>query len=145
MMPLQVYTARITYGGADALDITRKTADRDPSAPGRWWAPSWSIVREAKAGSAHATRLRELRNPAQADRIAAQSWARYEERYRQEMLASYRLNRAAWDELLARESVTLCCFCPSPGTCHRRLLAGYLGQLGAMVHGERTGRCEVAT
>lgn len=51
-MTLQVFTARITYGGADALDITRKTADRDPAAPGRWWAPSWSIVREAKAGLA---------------------------------------------------------------------------------------------
>lgn len=58
------------------------------------------------------------------------------------MLASYRLNRVAWNELLAREVVTLVCFCTNPGTCHRRLLAGYLGQLGAVVCGERPAEAQ---
>jgi uncharacterized protein YeaO (DUF488 family) len=68
------------------------------------------------------------------------TWALYVEAYRSEMRESYRTQRAAWDALLARESVTLVCYCTDAERCHRTLLAGILAKLGATVAGERGSR-----
>jgi uncharacterized protein YeaO (DUF488 family) len=56
----------------------------------------------------------------------------YQVRYLAEMRRSYRTQRAAWDALLAREAVTLVCYCVDAARCHRRLLAAViLPKLGA--------------
>jgi len=57
--------------------------------------------------------------------------------YTAEMRASYRERRLTWDALLAHAEVTLVCYCNDPAHCHRTLLAGILGKLGADVRGER--------
>ena len=42
-MSLIVHTARVSYGGADRLDVTRKSAGPE----GIVFAPSWAILRPA--------------------------------------------------------------------------------------------------
>lgn len=121
-MTLTVYTARVTYAGADRLDITRKSAGPDGIA----FAPSWKIL-----GPMLRSRKRE-NGPA-----GALLWDGYVEDYTAEMRISYREQRPAWDSLLARESATLLCYCNDARHCHRTVLAGILGKLGATVHGER--------
>lgn len=116
-MTLLVHTARITYAGPDRLDVTRKSGD--PT-----FAPSWGILRpmiDARRQGGNWTWL----------------WPRYVEQYTAEMRQSYRANRAAWDALLARAEVTLCCYCTDALHCHRTVLAEILGKLGAVVKGER--------
>lgn len=117
-----VYTARVTYAGADRLDVTRKSANRD----GRAFAPSWDILKPALY-------LRREHGVAAFEA----HWPRYVLDYTREMRQSYREQRAAWDALLARESVTLLCYCTDPAHCHRTVLAEILGKLGATVKGER--------
>lgn len=117
-MTLHVHTARITYAGPDRLDITRKSGD--PA-----FAPSWAILRpmlDAKRFGSSWVML----------------WPEYVEDYTAEMRISYRENRAAWDVLLARDEVTLLCYCVDAKFCHRTVLAGILAKLGADVRGERT-------
>jgi hypothetical protein len=121
-MTLIVYTARVTYVGIDRLDVTRKTARPD----GLPFAPSWKIL-----GPMLRSRKRE-NGPA-----GALLWPEYVEDYTAEMRASYREHRAAWDRLLSCAEVTLLCYCNDPAHCHRTLLAGILGKLGADVRGER--------
>lgn len=55
------------------------------------------------------------------------------------MRASYRGNYPAWAWLLSQDERTLVCYCTDPNHCHRTLLAGILGKLGAEVKGERRG------
>jgi hypothetical protein len=117
---LVVYTARVTYAGADRLDVTRKSG----GALGVVFAPSWALLRP------HLAARREGRD----------TWDAYAPMYRAEMVASYRAHRAAWDALLAREVATLCCYCTDPARCHRTLLAGFLARLGADARGERDRR-----
>lgn len=109
-MTLAVYTARISYAGADRLDVTRKSAGPD----GLPFAPSLRILSPMLT-----------------------AWPTYVRAYTAEMRTSYRERRAAWDALLAREEVTLVCYCADPAYCHRTLLAEILGKLGAHVDGER--------
>lgn len=114
---LLVHTARITYAGPDRLDITRKSGDAT-------FAPSWLLLRpmlDARRQSGSYVWL----------------WPRYVSDYTAEMRVSYREHRAAWDGLLARAEVTLVCYCTDPAHCHRTVLAGILGKLGATVMGER--------
>lgn len=116
-MTLTVHTARITYAGADRLDVTRKSGDST-------FAPSWPLVGpmiRARKSDPHWLRL----------------WPEYVTSYTAEMRVSYRENRAGWDALLARDEVTLVCYCTDPMHCHRTVLAGILGKLGAAVKGER--------
>ena len=70
--------------------------------------------------------------------MALRHWPRYVADYTHEMRMSYRRNRLAWDALLARSEVTLLCYCTDANFCHRTVLAGILGKLGAVVKGERT-------
>lgn len=131
-MPLRVSTARLGYVGADALDITRKSG----GTTGEPFAPSWSILSPALDARHHAEQLRKQGNHQEAERREAAAWDVYAPKYLEEMRSSYARNRARWNELLARPSVTLLCYCPQPTRCHRTLLAGILEKLGAEVVGE---------
>lgn len=122
-MATRVHTARVAYGGADRLDITRKSAWPD----GLPFAPSWSILGPI-------LRLRRSDDPFAVEH----AWPKYVADYTAEMRASYRENRPAWDALLARGEVTLVCYCTYPTRCHRTVLAEILAKLGADVRGERT-------
>lgn len=124
-MTLSVYTARVTYAGQDRLDITRKSAGPD----GLPFAPSWKIL---------GPMLMHRREGGAIDPYFG--WPQYVEDYRREMRAGYRLCPDDWNALLARDEVTLVCYCSDPTHCHRTLLAGFLGKLGATVRGERVVR-----
>lgn len=119
--PLEVWTARVSYAGTDRLDITRKGGDPI----GVTWAPTWATLRPLIVARA------------ESDVAEEGAWQTYIPAYRAEMRASYRTSRQVWNELLARERVTLVCFCVRPERCHRSLLAGYLSLLGARCLGER--------
>lgn len=114
---LRVYTAQIgTYHGADALDITIKSARPE----GRPFAPDrWDMVLGVKRGHV--------------------SHGAYRAYYLEGMRESYRRHGDAWAALLARDEVTLLCYCPpAMPVCHRRILAReILPVLGAQYCGER--------
>lgn len=137
-MTLTVHTARVSYDGADRLDITRKSAGPD----GIVFAPSWAILGPALKAREVADWLLKasLWEREAAERIEREAWEAYVPAYIAEMRESYRTHRAAWDALLARESVTLVCYCTDPERCHRTLLAGILAKLGATVAGESGSR-----
>lgn len=109
-MSLVVHTARVSYGGPDRLDVTRASG----GAEGTPFAPSPKLLAAGK-------------------RMAFEEYRRL---YIAEMRASYHANRRAWDALLARERVVLCCYCTDPERCHRSALAWILGKLGARIDGE---------
>lgn len=154
-MALRVFTARLGYRGADRLDVTRKGADP----VGVIYAPSWAILRPALdalrlagdlrrgAGApppmgpeVDAARFAEGADVARriGEAFEASTWALYRAAYLAEMRESYRRHGPAWRELLARESVTLMCFCADPARCHRTVLgAEILPALGAAFDGER--------
>jgi hypothetical protein len=120
-MTLQVHTARISYGGPDRLDVTRKgawlarKAGRD--APGEPWAPSWDLLKKAKGGELH--------------------FDEYDPLFLAEMRVSYQRHRTAWDGLLARSRVVLVCYCVDAEQCHRWLLRTRIfPALGAVDAGE---------
>ena len=119
---LRVHTARVTYAGADRLDVTRKSAGVE----GLPFAPSWRILRPM-------LRLRAERGPAAFE----QAWPRYVEDYTAEMRRSYVEHRRAWRGLLDRQEVTLVCYCADSDRCHRTVLAQILTKLGATYLGER--------
>jgi uncharacterized protein YeaO (DUF488 family) len=119
---LCVFTARIGYSGFDRLDVTRKSAGPE----GLPFAPSWQILAPVLA-------MRRRRG----QRAARSAWPRYVVDYTAEMRRSYREHRAVWDKLLARDEVTLVCYCPDPMFCHRTLLASILMACGAKYAGER--------
>lgn len=121
-MTLVVHTARVTYRGPDRLDITRKGA----TGPAVAFAPSWKIV-------APILQLRREGDVGAEER----AWPGYVEAYTREMRNSYRGNFPVWAWLLNEREVTLLCYCMNPERCHRTLLAGFLGKLGAELRGER--------
>lgn len=133
MTKLRVYTARYSYRGPDRFDITRKGADdhqkkHGAPAEGEPFAPSWSILTPAKALLDHVD-----------PHVRDESWKLYARAYAAEMKVSHMKHRAAWDALLAREEVTLVCFCDlDKHGCHRTLLAQILVKLGADHLGERS-------
>jgi len=147
VVTLRIHTARIAYRGPDRLDITRAGADaarrKGEPFPGEPWAPSWGILKPALDARSRAFTIRNSTggNIALADRIEADAWAAYVPAYTAEMRASYGRYRAAWDALLAREEVTLCCYCSAPPGrelhCHRVLCAPMLVKCGAIYMGER--------
>lgn len=130
-MTLIVRSARISFEGPDRLDVTRKSAPPE----GLPFAPSWAILGPAIEARKRAEQLRGAGcHAAGYERLA---WERYERDFMQEMRTSYVANRAAWNALLARETVTLVCYCADAEHCHRRLLrAVILPKLGAVDGGE---------
>ena len=141
-MTLTVHTARVSYDGVDRLDVTRKSAGPD----GIVFAPSWAILGPAldllkcaeDVGSQSCDSCDRMN--CDGPRIAHMTWALYSAAYVAEMRESYRTQRAAWRALLAREIVTLVCYCTDPARCHRTLLSAILAKLGATVAGERGSR-----
>jgi len=122
---LDIWTARISYGGEGRLDVTRKG-----NSP---FAPSWTLLNETKA------RVKR-------EGVTEAGWTWYRKRYVVEMRRSWRHHRAAWDELLSRLGpegapgrVVLCCYCTDYLRCHRSVLAELLvaaGGDGVLYHGE---------
>lgn len=111
---MRVYTAQISYRGADGLDITVKSS----RGLARAFAPTWEIVLGHKAGTI--------------------SDEEYVQRYKAMLRRSYVRNRKAWEWLLAQEEVTLLCYCRRGKFCHRLILADILSQaFGAEYRGER--------
>lgn len=133
-MTLAVYTARISTRDPHRFDVTRQSGD----AVGRVFAPSWAILTPALAALRCANDLDTLGATERARDMRDRTWAAYEIAYRAEMLDSYRRSRAQWLHLLGKRRVVLCCYCTDAARCHRTLLAGYLGKLGAEVCGELT-------
>lgn len=143
-MPLIVYTARISTRDPDRFDITRKSGG-DLGLP---FAPSWTILGPALEARRKSERLgqgpwNEDADGADAEQahddareILDAAWALYVPAYLAEMRISYRRLRPAWSALLARPRVVLVCYCTDAARCHRTLLAGILGKLGADVRGE---------
>ena len=126
---IEVWTARVSYRGRDRLDISRKSGDET----GIVFARSWELLGPYLA-------LRKIAP------INEQDWQRYTEAYTQEMRTSYRRHRTVWEAVLEGNAtlagpdsptVTLCCYCNDPSRCHRTILAGILGKLGASVMAER--------
>ncbi len=134
---LIVATANInTYAGADRFDITRGTGKGD----GLLFAPSAEILAPAISARRQAEPLLRRGNERQALAIEHAAWRTYEPLYIEEMRASCREHRDAWDRLLAREKVTLVCFCDltkwPADHCHRVVLARLLTKFGATYAGE---------
>jgi len=132
-LALRVYSARCGQErDPDDLDITR--AHGGPR--GAPFAPSWMILNPALEARRRATALRQS-DPGQADTIEQEAWAAYVAAFMAEMRQSYRENRTAWRELLARGRVVLRCRCQDPARCHRVLLRErILPALGAVYIGE---------
>lgn len=132
-----VFTARVTYGGPDRFDVTRKSG----GPKGEPFAPSWGLLRPylellQRIGKADPTTdpATWIRLHKERDRL----WADYVPAFVREMRTSYRRNRPAWDALLALPRVALVCYCEYGGAyCHRTLLArDILPKLGAVYGGE---------
>ncbi len=138
--PLRVWTARISYRGADRLDITRAGADTAKRKGARFdglpWAPSWRILRPALDARSLAWTMRAA-DPEGAERVERHAWEVYEEAFRAEMRVSFLAHHEAWAELLAARERTLVCYCTDAAHCHRRLLASMLAKCGAVDMGER--------
>ena len=132
-MTLRVHTARVAYGGPDRFDVTRGSGGPD----GAPFAPSWSILNHALDLFKKAKAFRKDGEEGLAEAMEESAWREYAPRYVQEMRDSWGTNRAPWTALLAREEVTLVCYCTDPERCHRRLLAEILVKLGAKDEGER--------
>lgn len=138
-MSLTVYTARLDYGRADRLDVTRAGADAYRRRTGKRWegepfAPSWAILNPAL----RARRAARTGDVARAAILSREQWAAYVEAFTQEMRESYRRDREAWGAILCRPEVTLCCYCTDPERCHRTILArAIFPALGATYAGER--------
>ena len=143
--PLQVYTARVDYDGPDRLDITHsglcKARDAGQPFPGAPWVPPWAILEPALEARKQAAAARKAGRAEEARLVEDAAWEAYEPLYVAAMRESYKVNRGAWDALLARSVVTAVCYCApahgEPLRCHRRLLAGILVKLGAEDMGER--------
>lgn len=99
MHRIEVYTARMRYGGTDRFDITVKSGHKA-------FAPSWDIVMGVKNGTV--------------------TEKQYLDRYITMMHNSFMNNRSAWVELLSKDIVTLVCFCPRGTFCHRYALVDIL-------------------
>ena len=111
----EIWTARVTYSGADRVEVTAKA--------GSVFGPSWTLL----------NRFLAMRK---GGRETEQTWTEYTNAYLAEMRVAYRGNKGAFHDL-ARSNATLVCYCT--GThCHRFLLAEILVKLGATYHGERT-------
>lgn len=117
-MTLEVWTARISSRDPDAFNTTRKSGHPE-------FAPSWKIL----------GRMLHIRKEEGRD-ATDEEWRSYAKDYLAEMTRSYRVNRPAWDDLLARKRVVLTCYCTNPSRCHRRILAKILEKLGATDCGE---------
>lgn len=89
MTRLVVHTARISYGGPDRLDVTRRAVDQarkrgEPPPPGAAWAPSWGILEPVIEARRRTPELGPLGLAALED-----AWSVYVEGYLEEQRLSY--------------------------------------------------------
>ena len=122
-MSLQVFTSRISYRGADRLDVTRKSG----GVGGTPFAPSWGLL------------TKFLRRCAGRSILTAEDFAEYSDAYLGEMRLSYgsASTHAHWRRLLSLDRVVLCCYCVNPLRCHRFILrTKILPALGGVDCGE---------
>lgn len=147
-MTLTVFSSRIGCRDPDALDITRK--GNHPQ--GVIFAPSETILRPALRARDEANKLRREADDLtiaptggerlllllQATHIESSMWEWYEPAYTEEMRASYKANRKAWQAMLARPRLILCCYCAKAALphCHRIILRSIFVKLGAADGGE---------
>ena len=139
-MTLHVYTARVGYAGADALDITRRRADADArsgmsflasSIAEAFAAPRWLL----NAAKGYSSALPPGVDPMPREAFARWRW--YERHYLAAMTRSRDVHRGVWEATLRRDVVTGLCFCGNVAACHRALWAGVLVTMGAAYKGER--------
>jgi hypothetical protein len=142
-MPLSVLTCRL--GSRAAKDPYAFSITRDGPPSGHPFAPSALLangVLEAREAQRRGFRpgggLEEKAAAlAKARELEAERWRAFVPAYLDEMRASYRSQRPAWDALLARSRVVLACHCREPSRCHRTVLATLvLPRLGATYLGE---------
>ncbi len=126
---VEIYTARMGYRGDDWLDVTRQGNIRR-GMPGGHRGIGMSFAPSAPLLFGY---LAARRDGADTE----DTWRTYVDAYTAEMRTSYREQRVAWETLLGWPSATLLCFCTDATRCHRTVLAGILGKLGAEVKGER--------
>lgn len=132
---LKVWTAPLAYKGDDRLNVSRRHND---DRVGLVFARSETILSPMLVLRGLHAGLREKdidREHLKA--IWVNTWILYREAYTHEMRRSFREHKQVWKELLGRSVVTLVCFCPTPGYCHRTVLAKILGAMKAEVCGER--------
>ena len=112
---LEFYTAHISYGGSDKIDITVKGQDKI----GHIFAPTWDMVMDYKNGKIE--------------------WIHYEWQFHKRMFQSYYKNRTQWDSMLTYDKgpLTFTCYCPVHTRCHRSLVAEILQWMGAKYLGEK--------
>jgi len=116
---LNVYTATLHYRGPDRLDVSRQG--------GSIFAPSWKLLKPFVEARKNCRETEQMRQ-------------QFADAYIEEMriyAKSGQIAQDEWKHLLAREGVTLCCYCTAGQFCHRHLLAGILAKLGARLRGER--------
>lgn len=120
-----VWTSRISYHGADRLDVTMLSTDR----LGIQFAPPEALLKP----------LLDKRKKMPNQRLPDEDFRAYAEAYKQELRERFERNRAPFEELLARPVVTLVCFCRHSDQCHRTILATeVLAKFpGVTVRGER--------
>lgn len=123
-----VYTARISTRDRDRLDVTWKGARSSGAKGGHRGVGSVFAPK--------ATILYPLLRARREGDLTDEEWARYEAAYTEQMRASYRDHRDAWDTVLSWPRVVLCCFCTDHERCHRTLLGKLLARCGADFRGE---------
>lgn len=122
-MTLRLFTARVDTRDPDRFVVVRAGAAKDPA--GFPFAPSGDLLRRMLGRRAHDGGV-----------LTGAAWDWYYDAFKAEMRDSYRDNRAAWDALLARERVVICCYCatdednPNETRCHRTILAEILVKIG---------------
>jgi len=138
-----VFTSRVSYPGADGLNVTRKSG----TTLGKAFAPSWSILIPAKAALTEAKLLASRGLTLESQQKADRAWETYTHEYTHEMRESYRAGRrrtgsetlppiGPWLEVLSMSRVVLMCYCTDPNRCHRIILASILVKCGATYLGE---------
>lgn len=117
---ITVCTARITYGGAGKLDITRWGADRDPTSAAPLFAPSEALFKLGKS--------------------KAIDFDEYARRYRSQLDKTYSdpLFRAVIEMILggSEQRVVGVCYCVDPARCHRTIWRAFVVEKGAIDGGE---------
>jgi hypothetical protein len=142
--------------GVTLLEVAREATAQHLPAVGEPWAPSWGLLKPALAALDEAEHLRgqacalrpvmpeeverQLAQLAQAEGIEVNAWNAYTTGFRAEMAESWISRRRRWRWALGLAELHLACTCSRErairGLCHRVLVAGMLGALGAAVKGE---------
>lgn len=104
-----VWTSRISYHGADRLDVTMLSTDK----LGIEFAPPEALLKPLLA----------KRKTMPNQRLPDEDFRAYAEAYKQVLRERFDRNRAPFEELLARPVVTLVCYCRHSDQCHRTILA----------------------